>query len=183
MFFWDSNLSTALLQWDLVPPSILSINMIWLPKFRSLMLLMACLLLASCESKISQCRRIITTHNQILQDVDKVTNGGTKGDMAIVLKSVEVFAKGAETMGAINASDAKLAELKNQFTTMYQNYSQVTKQIIDNQTKKKSGEVAKGLDKLKEVANPEQNLVESLNSYCSSASSSVQKTSPNSEKK
>jgi hypothetical protein len=184
MFFWDSNLSTALLQWDLVPPSIPVVSiMIWSPKFRNLTLLMACLLLASCESKISQCRKIINVHNQIVLDAEKLTKGGAAGDTTIVLKSAEVFAKGAETMGSINASDAKLTELKNQFTTMYQNYSQIAKQILDNQAKKKSGEVAKGREKLKEVANPEKNLVDSINSYCSSISSSGEKASPNSEKK
>jgi predicted patatin/cPLA2 family phospholipase len=157
--------------------------MIWSPKFRNLTLLMACLLLASCESKISQCRKIINVHNQIVLDAEKLTKGGAAGDTTIVLKSAEVFAKGAETMGSINASDAKLTELKNQFTTMYQNYSQIAKQILDNQAKKKSGEVAKGREKLKEVANPEKNLVDSINSYCGSASSSGEKASPNSEKK
>jgi predicted patatin/cPLA2 family phospholipase len=153
------------------------------PQLRNLVLLMACLLLASCESKISQCRKIINVHNQIVLDAQKLANGGTAGDTTIVQKSSEIFAKGAESMGAIDAQDAKLTELKNQFTTMYQNYSQITKQILDNQAKKKSGEVAKGREKLKEVASPEKNLVDSINSYCGGTSSPVEGTSPNSDKK
>jgi hypothetical protein len=157
--------------------------MVLSPQTRNLLLSVTCLLLASCESKVSQCQKIIKVHNQIVLDTQKLTNAGTKGDTATVLKSAEVFAKGAEAMGAIEPADDKLKELKNQFATMYQNSSQITKQILDSQTKKKSSDVAQGLAKLSQVGSPEKNLVDSINSYCGGDGSSTATSSPNSEKK
>jgi hypothetical protein len=154
--------------------------MVFKPKFCRLFLLLAVLPLTSCESKISQCQRIIKVHNQVVLETQKLTNSGTKGDTNVVLKTAEVFVKGATEMGAIEISDEKLTVLKTQFATMYQNSGQVAKQILDSQAKKKNSEVASGLSKLSQVASPEKNLVETINGYCGGSATPVEMTPPSS---
>lgn len=150
---------------------------------RLLLLPLLGLLLTSCESKVAQCQKIVKIHNQVVLDTQKFTNSGTKGDIKAVLESAAVWAKGAKEMAAIEVGDPKLQEIKTQFTTMYQNSSEAVKQIIDSQTNKKNSEVAKGLANLKQVASPEKNLVDGINSYCQEGQSSSATTSPNSDKK
>jgi hypothetical protein len=141
--------------------------MVLLSPVRIAAITLPCLLLASCESKISQCQRIIKVHNQVVLDTQKLTSAGTKGDLKIVSQSVAVFAQGAKTMNEMEVRDDKLTELKNQLATMYDNSSKVTQQILDSQAKKKNSEVAQGRERLSQVASPEKNLVSSINSYCS----------------
>jgi galactokinase/mevalonate kinase-like predicted kinase len=124
-------------------------------------------LLTGCESKISQCQKIIKIHNNIVLEAKKVSDTGTKGDTSSASKSAEAFAQGAKEMTSLEVRDEKLTEIKNQLATMYQNSSQVTKQILASQAQKKSTEAAKGLENLKQVASPEKDLVDGINSYCS----------------
>lgn len=139
--------------------------------FRWSLLLIVGLLLTSCESKVSQCQKIKKTHNQLVLDTKEISKSVTKGDMEAVNKSADAFARGAKDMKDINVNDPKLKEIKDQLALMYQNSSQVTKQILESQSKKKNSEVAKGRARLSQVASPEKELVDSLNSYCSVGSS------------
>jgi hypothetical protein len=141
---------------------------------RWLLLLLVGLLLTSCESKLSQCQKINRIHNKIVLDSLELSKVATKGDLGAVLKSADVFAQGAQDMKAIDVSDSQLKEIKDQLMVMYQNSSQVTKQIMDSQRLKKNSEVVKGLEQLRQVASPEKNLVDGINNYCRSGSSSGQ---------
>jgi hypothetical protein len=129
------------------------------------------LFLTSCESKLSQCQKIKKTHNQLVLDTREISKSVTKGNMEAVSKSAEAFAKGAQDMKNINVNDPKLKEIRDQLALMYQNSSQVTKQILDSQSKKKNSEVAKGRARLGQVASPEKELVDGINSYCSASPS------------
>jgi hypothetical protein len=124
------------------------------------------LLLTGCESKVSQCQKVIKIHNQIVMDTKKVSDAATKEDMSSVTKSGEVFAQGAKDMASLEVKDERLLEIKNQFATMYQNASQVIKKIIESQTQKKASEVAKNRANLNQVASPEKDLVDAVNSHC-----------------
>jgi hypothetical protein len=137
----------------------------------SLFLLMG-FLLTSCEGKVSQCQKIVKIHNQIVLDTQKLSKSVTKEDLTMVLKSADTFAQGAQEMKAIEVNDSKLKELKEQFMVMYQNSSQVTKQILTSQGKKNNAEVVSGLERLRQVASPEKDLVDGINSYCRSGSGS-----------
>jgi hypothetical protein len=136
--------------------------------FRSAVLAaIALTLMTGCESKISQCQKIIKIHNRIVLEAKKVSDSGTKGDTSIASKSAETFAQGAKEMTSLEVRDEKLLEIKNQLATMYQNASQITKQILASQAQKKSTEAAKGLENLRQVSSPEKDLVDGINSYCS----------------
>jgi hypothetical protein len=135
--------------------------------FRSAVLAsIALVLLTSCESKISQCQKIIKIHNQIVIETKKISDTGTKGDTSSASKSADTFAQGAKEMTELDVRDEKLLVIKNQLTTMYQNSSQITKQILASQIQKKSTEAAKGLENLRQVASPEKDLVDGINNYC-----------------
>jgi hypothetical protein len=137
-------------------------------------LLLLCLgfFLTSCEGKVAQCQKIVKIHNQIVLDTQKLSKSVTKEDLGMVLKSADTFAQGALDMKSIEVNDPKLKELKDQFMVMYQNSSQVTKQILNSQSKKKNSEVVSGLEKLRQVASPEKDLVDGINGYCRSGSGS-----------
>jgi hypothetical protein len=124
-------------------------------------------LLTSCESKVSQCQKIIKIHNQIVLEAKKVSDTGAKGDTSSASKSAEIFAQGAKEMAGIDVPDERLLVIKNQLAAMYLNSSEITKKILANQAQKKSTEAAKGMENLRQVASPEKGLVDSINSYCS----------------
>jgi hypothetical protein len=127
----------------------------------------ALILLTSCESKVSQCQKIIKVHNQIVLEAKKVSDTGAKGDTSSASKSADAFAQGAKEMMGLDVRDEKLLEIKNQLATMYQNSSQITKQILTSQAQKKSTDAAKGMENLRQVASPEKDLVDGINNYCS----------------
>jgi hypothetical protein len=136
--------------------------------FRSVVLAsISLILLTSCESKVSQCQKIIKVHNQIVLEAKKVSDTGVKGDTSSASKSAEAFAQGAKEMMGLDVRDEKLLEIKNQLATMYQNSSQITKQILTSQAQKKSTDAAKGMENLRQVASPEKDLVDGINNYCS----------------
>jgi hypothetical protein len=124
------------------------------------------ILLTSCESKISQCQKIIKIHNQIVLEAKKVSDTGAKGDTSSASKSADTFAQGAKEMTDLDVRDEKLLEIKNQLATMYQKSSEITKQILTSQAQKKSTDAAKGLENLRQVASPEKDLVDGINNYC-----------------
>lgn len=127
----------------------------------------ALVLLTSCESKISQCQKIIKIHNQIVLETKKISDTGAKGDTSSASKSADTFAQGAKEMTELNVRDEQLAVIKSQLATMYQNSSQITKQILTSQAQKKSTDAAKGMENLRQVASPEKDLVDGINNYCS----------------
>ncbi len=139
---------------------------------RWFVLLIMGLLLTGCESKVSQCQKIKKIHNQLVLDTQEISKSVTKGDLKAVGKSADAFAQGAKDMKEVSTNDPKLKEIKDQFALMYQNSSQVTKQILDSQSKKKNSEVAKGRAKLSQVASPEKDLVDGINNYCRSGNNS-----------
>jgi hypothetical protein len=136
--------------------------------FRSVVLAsIALVLLTSCETKVSQCQKIIKVHNQIVLETKKISDTGAKGDTSSASKSADTFAQGAKEMTELDVRDEKLLVIKNQLATMYQNSSQITKQILTSQTQKKSTDAAKGLENLRQVGSPEKDLVDGINIYCS----------------
>jgi hypothetical protein len=139
-------------------------------------------LLTGCESKISQCQKIIKIHNQIVLESKKVSDTGVPGDTSSASKSAEAFAQGAKEMKQLDVRDEKLLEIKTQLAAMYDSSSQVTKQILASQAQKKSTEAAKALANLSQVTSPEKDLVDGINSYCSEGRKTTA-TLPNSEQK
>ncbi len=137
---------------------------------RWLLLLLVGFLLAGCESKVSQCQKIKAVHNNLVEDTKKLSTNVTKNNLEPVIRFADTLAQGAQAMKAIEVGDPKLKEIKDQFMVMYQNSSQVTKQILDSQRQKKNAEVAKGQERLRQVASPEKNLVDGINNYCRSSS-------------
>jgi hypothetical protein len=137
---------------------------------RWLLLLVVGFLLTGCESKVSQCQKIKTVHNKLVEDTKNLSINVTKNNLEPVIKFADTLAQGAQDLKAIEVSDPQLKEIKDQFMVMYQNSSQVTKQILDSQRQKKNSEVAKGRERLRQVASPEKNLVDGINSYCRSGS-------------
>jgi hypothetical protein len=136
--------------------------------FRSVVLAsISLVLLTSCESKISQCQKIIKIHNQIVLETKNISDTGAKGDTSSASKSADTFAQGAKEMMDLDVRDEKLSVIKSQLATMYQNSSQITKQILTSQAQKKTTDAAKGMENLRQVASPEKDLVDGINNYCS----------------
>ena len=100
-------------------------------------------------------------------EAKKVSDTGAKGDTSSASKSADAFAQGAKEMTELSVRDEKLLVIKNQLATMYQNSSQITKQILTSQAQKKSTDAAKGMENLRQVASPEKDLVDGINNYCS----------------
>jgi ribosomal protein S13 len=129
---------------------------------------------ASENDKNTQCQKIITIHNQVVFKLKNLSDmSGSKGDISGIRKSAATFAQAAKKMKSLQVQDEKLLTFKNQFATMYQGSSDVTKQIALDLAKKRRLAVDKGLRKLRQVVGQETSLVNSVNSYCRNAGSST----------
>jgi hypothetical protein len=127
------------------------------------------LTIGSCSSsKVSQCTDMIKVVNQTVIDTKNITESGSNGSVATFEKSVEIFAKAAKDLEAVNIGDEKLKTYQNQFLTMYRGATEINKQIIAGIKAKKSTKVHEELRKYFDISSPERDLATGLTQYCQS---------------
>jgi hypothetical protein len=126
------------------------------------------LVTVSCSSgnKVSQCADMIKVINQTVIDTKTTTDAGTNGDVQIVEKLVDVFAKAAKDMSSVNLSDEKLKTYKTQFLSMYQGGTEINKQLVVSLKERKSTKVHEGLRKSNNIFSPERDLATGITQYC-----------------
>jgi hypothetical protein len=116
--------------------------------------------------KLSQCASMIKVVNQTLDDTKVTTKSGTDGGLQTIEKLVEIFAKAAKDLDSINVSDAKLKTYKSQFLTMYQDATEINKQLITSIKERKSTKVHEALRKSQNIFSPERDLTTGVTNYC-----------------
>ncbi|MCA1992119.1 MAG: hypothetical protein LDL41_08740 [Coleofasciculus sp. S288] len=125
--------------------------------------------LVSCaESKISQCNKIIQVANEAVSEAKAVTNQGQASDPRAMLKAADAMEKASQEMKLIEVKDAKLQDYQAGFINMYRDTSQATRDFVNAFGKKDRSAAETALDKLQQATTPEKQLVEEINTYCSS---------------
>jgi hypothetical protein len=132
------------------------------------MTIAASFLATSCSTgtKVSQCADMIKVINKTVLDTKDTTKSGTTLDVQIVEKLVDVFAKAATDMNAVNIGDEKLKTYKSQFLSMYQGGTEINKQLLVSLKERKSTKVHEGLRKSNNIFSPERDLATGLTQYC-----------------
>jgi hypothetical protein len=117
-------------------------------------------------SKVSQCASMNKIVNQTLNDTKDATKSGTDGGVPTIEKLVEIFARAAKDLDSVNVSDAKLKTYKSQFLTMYQDATEINKQLITSIKERKSTKVHEALRKSQNIFSPERDLTTGVTKYC-----------------
>ncbi len=125
-------------------------------------------LIVSCESKVSQCSKIIQVANQAVNDAKNITNSGQTSDPNAILQAANAMDKAAKDMEAIKVNDQKLKNYQNEFISMYRTTSKATRELVTAFQKKDRPAAETSLKNLQQATSPEKDLVGQINSYCRS---------------
>jgi hypothetical protein len=118
------------------------------------------------SSKVSQCTNMIRVINQTVADTNAATSFGKNGDVETIKALVKIFGKAARDIDSLNVSDEKLKTYRNQFSSMYQGGSEISKQLISSIKKRNSTKTQENLRRSKNIFSPERDLTTGLNIYC-----------------
>lgn len=124
------------------------------------------LLMVSCESKDSQCNKIIQVANQAVKDARTITNGGQRSDADTMIKAADAMEKAAKDMEAIKVQDEKLKNYQTGFISMYRTTSKATREFVAAFQKKDRSGAEASLKNLQQATSPEKDLVNQINAYC-----------------
>lgn len=145
------------------------------------------LLAASCsESKLSQCREIITVANEVVTDVQTVaqnaSNTGTTGaatssatgatasnnpdSVAVINKVAESAEKARINMEGLELTDEKLREFQSQYAAMYTEINQTTRDMLAAAEAKDREAGKEAYDAFRAATSREEALVQGVNEYC-----------------
>ncbi|MGQ4648248.1 hypothetical protein [Lyngbya aestuarii] len=128
------------------------------------------LLSAGCgESKISQCNKIIQVANKAVSEAKSVTKGGQTSDPQAMLQAAEAMDKASQQMTTIEVRDEKLQDYQTGFTNMYRDTSKATRDFVEAFRREDRPAAEAALSNLQQATNPERQLVEEINTYCSGA--------------
>jgi hypothetical protein len=117
-------------------------------------------------NKASECTNMIRVINQTVADTNAATNFGKNGDIQTIKALVKIFGKAARDIDSLNVSDEKLKTYRNQFSSMYQGGSEISKQLISSIKKINSIKTQENLRRSKNIFSPERDLTTGLNIYC-----------------
>ena len=124
------------------------------------------LLIVSCESKDSQCKKIIQVANQAVNDAKTITNSGRTSDPNTMLKAADAMDKAAKDMEGIKVQDEKLKKYQTGFISMYRSTSTATREFVAAFQKKDKAGAQASLKNLQQATSPEKDLVNQINAYC-----------------
>lgn len=126
------------------------------------------LLIASCgESRIAQCVKINKIADEAVSEVKSHANGAQAKDPKAALQAAEAMEKASQKMEAVEVQDIKLKYYQTGFVKMYRDTSQATRDFIAAYEKQDPEAADLARNELDQATNPEDQLLEDFNSYCS----------------
>jgi hypothetical protein len=122
----------------------------------------------SCSgNKITQCQKIFQITNGTVNEIKTVTDGGRNSSSEALLKTADIWNKAAQGMEAVKVNDEQLKKFKADFTKMYRDSSKSTRDYVVALKKRDFTAVDVGFKNLQKSYNPEKDLVNRINNYCS----------------
>ncbi|MEM9538825.1 MAG: hypothetical protein AAGA60_04855 [Cyanobacteria bacterium P01_E01_bin.42] len=126
----------------------------------------ALFLVSGCgTSKIAQCNQIIEIANA-LEEVRVSADNQEADTTQTMVQVVDAMDKASQDMQALELSDETLEELRGEFIKMYAETSNATRTFLEAFNKKDRQTVDKAIEELHRATQPEQELVNQINSYC-----------------
>lgn len=123
-------------------------------------------LIVGCESKVSQCSKIIQVANRAVNDARNITNSGQTSDPKAILQAANAMDKAAKDMETLKVNDQKLKNYQNEFISMYTTTSKATRELVTAFQKKDRSAAETSLKNLEQATSPEKELVGHINTYC-----------------
>lgn len=125
------------------------------------------LFISACgQSKIEQCNNIIEIANQAVNEAKQLTNGGQTNDPEAMVQAADAMEQAAQDMEALELVDPELQEYRQGFIEMYEETSAATREFVEAFEQKDRPAAEAALSRLQRATNPEEELVQGINEYC-----------------
>ncbi|MBP0016132.1 MAG: hypothetical protein J7647_01090 [Cyanobacteria bacterium SBLK] len=116
-------------------------------------------------SKIAQCNQIIEVANA-LEEVRVSADNEQADTTQTMLQVVDAMEQASKDMQSLELSDETLEKLRGEFIKMYAETSSATRTFLEAFNKKDRETLDKAIAELHRATQPEQELVNQINSYC-----------------
>ena len=123
-------------------------------------------LTVSCESKVSQCSKIINVVNQTGSENKTITDNGKKKEPEVILKTAENMEKAATQIEKLEIKDQKLKELQSSFVKLYKDTSKVSRDLVASLKKDDLENAESQLKKSRKNLTKENELISGITGYC-----------------
>lgn len=117
-------------------------------------------------SKIAQCNSVIEIANGAVEEARKLTNEGDTSEPQAMIQAADAMEQASLDMEALELEDETLQEFRTGFIEMYTQTSSATRTFVDAFDKKDRPAAEAALAELQRATQPEQELVNGINSYC-----------------
>jgi len=134
--------------------------------FSGLGIVLALGLNACAPSKISQCNSVIEVANGAAMEANDLTNGGQTEDQQAMLQAADAIEQAAQEMEALELSDRQLKTYQAGFIQMYRDTAKATRDYIEAKSNQDRPAAEAAVANLKRATQPEEELVQSINTYC-----------------
>ncbi|NEO27739.1 MAG: hypothetical protein F6K03_12835 [Kamptonema sp. SIO4C4] len=128
--------------------------------------LLALVMVGCAPSKRAQCNSVIEIANQANDEAKNLTNGGETNEPQAMLQAADTMEKAAQDMKSLELTDEKLQDYQTGFVEMYVETAQATRSFVDAFEKQDRTNAEAALANLQQATQPETELVNGINSYC-----------------
>ncbi len=115
---------------------------------------------------MSQCNSVIEIANGAASEANVLTNGGQTQDQQVMLQAADVLEQAAQDMEALELGDRQLANYQAGFIQMYRDTATATRNYIEASNNQDRAAAETAVANLKRATQPEEELVQSINTYC-----------------
>jgi hypothetical protein len=128
----------------------------------------ASILCLSCaESKTFQCQKIYRIANEVATETKALTgNQSQKIDKKSWLLAADKIESGAEKMKKLEVNNPELQKLKKAYASVYQDYADATREIIQVMETRDKNAARSARDKVRQAGQLEQETGDAFNAYC-----------------
>ncbi|MDB9314220.1 hypothetical protein PN462_13995 [Spirulina sp. CS-785/01] len=131
-----------------------------------IVILFAMMMFGCAPSKRAQCNSVIEIANRATEEAKTLTDGGQTNEPQAMLQAADTMEKAAQEMKSLELTDERLQEYQTGFVEMYVKTAQATRSFVDAFEKKDRTNAEAALTNLQKATQPEKELVNGINSYC-----------------
>jgi hypothetical protein len=125
------------------------------------------LLLSGCsESRVSQCSHIVEVANQVVSQVNSVTQVSNPQDAVALKKIAGIFDAAVQQMQAVTLEDQQLQNYRDRFVTLYADAGGAARAMATAIDKQDPNSYKQGDRDLQAASNREAPLTAEVNRYC-----------------
>lgn len=118
------------------------------------------------QSRIQQCNNIIEIANEAVNEAKQLTNGGQTDDPQAMVEAADAMEQAAQDMEALELVEPTLQDYRQGFIAMYEETAAATREFVEAFEQKDRPAAEAALSRLQRATNPEEELVQGINEYC-----------------